>query len=83
MSIFRPVGNVLWLLLGGFWMGLFWCLVGAVAFLSLVGIPWGKACFTIARLTFWPFGKEAISRHRATGQWDIGTGPLGLLGNLV
>lgn len=83
MSILRLAGNIMWLLLGGFWMGLVWYLVGTLAFLSIIGIPWGRACYTIGRLTFWPFGKEAVSRQRATGRWDIGTGPLGLVGNVV
>jgi len=77
------IGNVLWLLLGGFFMGLGWWLAGLVALVTIVGIPWGKACFVIGQFAFLPFGKEAISRQALTGQEDIGTGGLGLLGNIV
>ncbi|MDC8772969.1 YccF domain-containing protein [Roseateles albus] len=77
------IGNVLWFLMGGFFMGLGWCLAGLIAFVSIVGIPWGKACFVIGQFAFLPFGKEAINRKELTNQDDIGTGGLGLLGNVV
>jgi uncharacterized membrane protein YccF (DUF307 family) len=48
-----------------------------------VGIPWAKACFVIGQFAFLPFGKVAISRKNLTKQDDIGTGTLGLLGNVI
>jgi uncharacterized membrane protein YccF (DUF307 family) len=30
-----------------------------------------------------PFGNEAISRYELTGEEDIGTGPLGFIGNVI
>jgi len=79
----RAIGNFLWFVLGGIWMGIAWWLFGLIAFVSLVGIPWGKACFVIAQFTFFPFGKDAIDREELSGQVDIGTGALGVLGNIV
>ena len=64
-------------------MGLAWWLAGLLAFLSIVGIPWARACFVIGEFTFFPFGKEAISRSALTGRSDIGTGPFGFVGNVV
>jgi len=64
-------------------MGLGWWLVGLLAFVSIVGIPWGKACFVIGQFAFWPFGKEAVSRDDLSGREDIGTGALGLVGNII
>ena len=77
------LGNILWFVLGGFFMGLGWWLAGALAFLSIIGIPWGRARFVIGQFTFFPFGKEAIDREELSGKRDIGTGVLGLLGNIV
>ena len=77
------LGNILWFVLGGFFMGLGWWLAGALAFLSIIGIPWGRACFVIGKFTFFPFGKEAIDREELSGKRDIGTGVLGILGNIV
>jgi uncharacterized membrane protein YccF (DUF307 family) len=79
----RAIGNFLWFILGGVLMGLVWWLVGVVAFLTVVGIPWGKACFVIGQFTFFPFGNEAISRKELKLEGDIGTGGLGVLGNII
>ena len=79
----RTLGNLLWFILGGVLMGLGWWLVGVLAFVSIIGIPWGKACFVIGQFAFWPFGKEAVSRKDLSGKEDIGTGGLGLIGNII
>lgn len=79
----RALGNLIWFVFGGVFMGLAWWLIGLLAFLSIVGIPWGKACFVIGQFTFFPFGREAISRKELTRKDDIGTGAFGTLGNIV
>jgi len=79
----RAIGNLLWFILGGVWMGLAWWIAGLLAYISVVGIPWGRACFVIGRFTFFPFGKEAISREELTQKEDIGTGVLGTVGNVI
>ncbi|MDR3429744.1 MULTISPECIES: YccF domain-containing protein [Silvimonas] len=79
----RFIGNVLWFVLGGFWMGLGWWLAGLIAFVTIIGIPWGRSCFVIGSFAFWPFGKEAVSRRHVNGFHDVGTGPLGFIGNVL
>ncbi len=79
----RTLGNILWFILGGAVMGLAWWLAGLLAFISIVGIPWGRACFVIGEFTFFPFGKEAVNREVLNGRSDIGTGCLGLIGNVI
>lgn len=79
----RAIGNLIWFVFGGVFMGLAWWVVGLIAYLSIVGIPWGKACFVIGQFSFFPFGREAVSRRDMTGQTDIGTGVLGTLGNVI
>lgn len=79
----RAIGNFLWFILGGVFMGLAWWFAGLLAFLSIVGIPWGKACFVIGQFTFLPFGREAVGRKELNGKDDIGTGGLGVVGNVV
>ncbi len=74
------IGNFLWFVLGGFLMGLAWWVLGLVAFVSILGIPWGRACFVIGKFAFFPFGKEAINRKDLTTKNDVGTGAFGLLG---
>ncbi|WP_461480516.1 YccF domain-containing protein [Porticoccus sp.] len=79
----RAIGNILWFILGGLVMGLAWWLIGLVAFITIIGIPWGRACFVIGQFTFLPFGREAVDRKLITGRDDLGTGALGLLGNII
>jgi uncharacterized membrane protein YccF (DUF307 family) len=77
------IGNFLWFVLGGAFMGLGWWLAGVICFITVVGIPWGKACFVIGQFAFFPFGKEAVSRKDLSNKDDIGTGGLGLIGNII
>ncbi len=75
--------NVLWLVLGGFWMAVGWYLAGIVMFVTIIGIPWARSCFVIGDLALWPFGKEVGNRELVTGREDMGTGGLGLVGNII
>jgi uncharacterized membrane protein YccF (DUF307 family) len=79
----RTIGNVLWFILGGFFMGLCWWFIGLIAMLTIIGIPWAKACFVMGQFSFFPFGQEAISRDELTNQTDIGTSGLGIIGNII
>ena len=75
--------NILWLVLGGVFMGLGWCLAGIIMALTIIGLPWARSCFVIAKLAFWPFGKMIIDRQYIQGYHDAGTGPVGFLGNVL
>ncbi|EGR3114934.1 YccF domain-containing protein [Vibrio parahaemolyticus] len=79
----RTLGNIIWFLFGGVFMGLLWWLFGILAFISIIGIPWGRACFVMGNFSFFPFGKEAVSRDELTNDMDIGTSPLGVIGNVL
>ncbi len=79
----RTLGNIIWFVLGGVFMGLLWWFFGILAFISIIGIPWGRACFVMGNFSFFPFGKEAISRNELTNEMDIGTSPLGFIGNII
>lgn len=76
--------NILWLIFGpGIIAGLVWLLAALIMAVTIVGLPWARACVTIALFTFWPFGREAMDRADVTGREDIGTGALGAVGNIV
>ncbi|OIR12493.1 inner membrane protein YccF [mine drainage metagenome] len=77
------IGNILWFILGGALMGISWWIAGVLAYLSIIGIPWGKACFVIGQFAFMPFGKEAVNRKYVNDKDDIGTGSLGTIGNVI
>jgi uncharacterized membrane protein YccF (DUF307 family) len=75
--------NILWVLLGGAWMAAAWVVAAIIMAITIIGIPWAKAAFNIAVYTLLPFGQKAVRRDSLTGRADIGTGPLGLIGNLI
>ena len=79
----RVLGNILWFVLGGVVMGLAWWLAGLLALVTIVGIPWRRSCFVIGGFAFFTFGKEPVNRRDLTGQEDLGTGVLGLIGNII
>jgi uncharacterized membrane protein YccF (DUF307 family) len=75
--------NLLWIIFGGLWMAVAWVFAALIMALTIIGLPWARAAFTIAAYTLLPFGQTAVSRARYTGREDLGTGPLGVLGNLI
>jgi uncharacterized membrane protein YccF (DUF307 family) len=75
--------NVLWIVFGGLLMALGWFLAGVLMVLTIVGIPWARAAFTIARYALLPFGHDAVPRVWVTGREDLGSGPLGVIGNII
>ncbi len=77
------LGNILWFIMGGIFTGLTWWFFGLLAFVSIIGIPFGRACFVIGSFAFFPFGKVAISRETLTGKEDIGTSAFGFVGNVL
>lgn len=83
MPVIMFVLNVLWFVTGGFLAGLAWSLAGVIMAVTIVGLPWARSCFMLARFSFWPFGYDIISRDQLYGREDIGTGALGTLGNIV
>ena len=75
--------NILWIVFGGLWMAVAWVIAAVVMAITIIGIPWARAAFNIALYTLLPFGQKAVSRAEHTGQEDIGTGPLGVIGNII
>ena len=76
--------NILWLIFfGGFISAFLWFVVGVILAITIIGLPWARSCFVIAKLTLWPFGKEIANREWITGQHDLGTSKLGFIGNVL
>ncbi|NWW57814.1 VNX1 protein, partial [Ifrita kowaldi] len=63
-------GNVLYLLLFGWWLSLLYVLMAAVMFITVIGAPYGRLCWDLAGYFLWPFGKviqkaEVPKSHQA------------------
>ena len=52
----KTIGNILWFVFVGLWSGLAYFFLGLFWCITIIGIPFGKQCFKIGRLMFWPFG---------------------------
>ena len=83
MSILSILLNILWIVFGGLWMAVGWVIAGIIMAITIIGLPWAWAAFNIAFYTLLPFGQKAVSRAEYTGQEDIGTGALGMIGNII
>jgi uncharacterized membrane protein YccF (DUF307 family) len=83
MPFLRLALNLLWIVFGGAWMAAAWLVAAIVMAIMIIGLPWARAALNIALYTLLPFGQKAVSRAAYTGRQDLGTGPLGLLGNLL
>ena len=83
MSAVSFLLNLLWIVFGGLWMALAWVIAAVIMAITIIGLPWARAAFNIAVYTFLPFGQKAVSRAEHFGREDIGTGPLGVIGNVV
>ena len=75
--------NLIWVICGGWLMGLLWLVAAILMALTIVLLPWSRAALAIAQYSFWPFGREAIDREVLTGESDLGTGDLGFIGNVI
>ncbi|GAA4439691.1 YccF domain-containing protein [Ravibacter arvi] len=63
----RLVGNIIWLIMGGFATALEYLTSGLVLCLTIVGIPFGLQCFKLAILMLFPFGRKVVSSSAVTG----------------
>jgi uncharacterized membrane protein YccF (DUF307 family) len=60
-----------------------WLIAAVIMAVTIIGIPWARAAVNNALYTLMPFGYTAVPRDRHTGQEDIGTGALGMIGNVL
>ena len=53
----HPIANCIWFIFGGFGFWLGYMFVGIIWCITIIGIPFGKQCFKLAKLSAVPFGK--------------------------
>lgn len=79
----RLLLNILWFVFGGWISGTLWLLSGVLLAITVIGLPWAMAAFRIASFSYWPFGRQVVSRAELLRRGDLGTGVIGLLLNVV
>ena len=61
----RLILNLIWFVLAGLWLAIGYALIGLLCCLTIIGIPFGIACFRISAFTLWPFGRRLVRRPNA------------------
>ena len=75
--------NIVWIVFGGLWMAAGWLIAALIMAITIIGLPWTRAALEIATYTLLPFGQTVVPREIYTGHAGIGSGPLGLVGNVI
>jgi uncharacterized membrane protein YccF (DUF307 family) len=59
------IGNILWLVLAGWWLALGHVLTGVLLCITIIGIPLGLGNFKMIPVSLWPFGREIVPIEEA------------------
>lgn len=63
----NTVGNVIWVVFGGFLIAVEYIISGLLMMFTIVGIPFGLQAFKLAGLALFPFGKKVRKNPANTG----------------
>ncbi|MGW4758142.1 YccF domain-containing protein [Streptomyces chartreusis] len=58
------VGNVLWLVLAGWWLAIGHIVTGLLLCVTIIGIPFGIANFKLIPVSLFPLGREIVPTDR-------------------
>jgi uncharacterized membrane protein YccF (DUF307 family) len=61
----RTLLNIIWFVLGGFWLAVGYAAAGLLFCLLIVTIPLGVASFRMAGYALWPFGRAVVDKPGA------------------
>jgi uncharacterized membrane protein YccF (DUF307 family) len=64
-SIMSLLGNIIWLIFGGFLAGIGYIFGGILACLTIIGIPFGQQAIKLGVATMTPFGREIVPTPEA------------------
>jgi uncharacterized membrane protein YccF (DUF307 family) len=67
----KVIGNIIWLLLAGVWLFIFYVFAGILNCIFIITIPFGIQSFKLASFVIWPFGRTVADRPGASA---VGSG---------
>ena len=59
------IGNILWLILAGWWLAIGHLVTGILLCITIIGIPLGLGNFKLIPISLWPFGREIVPIEQA------------------
>lgn len=64
---FGFIGNLIWLLVAGWWLALGHLASAAVLAVTIIGLPFAWAHLKLAGVALWPIGREVVSAEAGYG----------------
>lgn len=58
---FGFIGNIIWLVLAGWWLALGHLITALGLALTIIGLPFAWAHLKLARISLWPLGKDVVT----------------------
>lgn len=65
------LGNLIWLIFGGFLIALEYFLASILMFITIIGIPFGLQTLKLASLALWPFGRKPVFIAQPSGCFTL------------
>ena len=65
------IGNVIWLVLAGWWLAIGHLITGVLLCVTIIGIPLGLGNFKLIAVSLWPFGREIVPIEEAEASTAI------------
>jgi uncharacterized membrane protein YccF (DUF307 family) len=54
------LANIIWIIAGGIAVTLNHLIMGAILYITIIGIPWAKQHFKLIEISLMPFGKKVV-----------------------
>lgn len=70
------LGNIIWFILGGFLLGMWYIIVGLLFCITIIGIPFGYQLMKLGVMAMFPFGQTPVFE-------DSGMGCISMLFNVL
>jgi uncharacterized membrane protein YccF (DUF307 family) len=64
-GLFGFLGNLIWLVLAGWWLALGHLIVAFFLAITIIGLPFAWAHLKLAGISLWPVGREIVSTEDA------------------
>ena len=52
--------NIIWILCGGLYTAIIHIVMGALLYITIIGIPWGRQHFKLVEISLAPFGRRVV-----------------------
>jgi len=70
-GIFSFLGNVIWVIVAGWWIALTHVATGILLCITIIGIPLGIANFKLIPVSLMPLGKQIVSKPPRSSQVPV------------